>query len=154
MTMRDEGVEPRLRRDPRASSLLAMQVAAELILFLLPVTFSALTLFCLKLFLQDSIRRMDDLPRWLLLISVVAASLAVSSYAVGASLRRYLPPLEYSLWTSIIFSLLVFLTVILWCIGAEILFLYSLGISLAAGTVIFVVVGIPLMAAKARYRRK
>ncbi|MEW6365894.1 MAG: hypothetical protein AB1714_14795 [Acidobacteriota bacterium] len=152
--MTDERGEPVLKRDPRATNILAMQVAAELILFLLPVICSALTLFCLKLFLQDAIRRMDGLPRWLLLISVVAASLAVSSYAVGASLRRYLPPLEYTLWTSTIFGLLVLLTVMLWCIGAEILFLYSLGISLAAGILIFVAVGIPLMAGKARGRRK
>lgn len=140
--------------DPRAARRLAGQIAAELLLFFVPVLSAGFALFLLNVFFREAVRRMDDLPRWLLLLFVMGAAMAASSYILGKIAGRLLPPFEYTFYTAGVFSFLVFLMVFVHCTQSGILFLYSVGISLLAGLGIFVAVGLPLIGAKATGRRK
>lgn len=150
--MKNELSDPAGSDDGRATRILARKVAAELLLFFVPILTSGFALFLLNSFYRDRIRLMHGAVRWLLLVAVTYAAMALTSYLVGRLAHRVLPPYEYTFYTSAVFSLLVFLMVFMHCTAASIIFFYSVAISVAAGLVVYAAVGLPLILAKARRR--
>ncbi len=150
--MTNELSRPAGSDDGRATRVLARKVAAELLLFFVPILTSGFALFLLNSFYRDRIRLMHGAVRWVILMAIVYAVMASTSYAVGRIARRVLPPYEYTFYTSAVFSLLVLLMVFLHCMAANVLLFYSIAISVAAALGIYAGVGLPLILAKARRR--
>ncbi len=144
-------------RDPDSHQMavrVAVQVAFELVLFFVPVLMSAFALLLLNLFFRHQVRLMSGAPRWILLLSIIAVTMAASSFFVTLAARRFLPPVDYTLWTSAIFSLMIFLMALLRCMASSILTLHTVIISAFAGALFFIFVGLPAIAAKSHIAKK
>jgi len=148
------GRMPAQHADERDSALrLAIQIATELLLYFVPVFAATIALVVLNLLFREQVRTMGGTARWLLLLAVVGLSMAITAYGIARAASRILPPGVYTLWSSAVFGLLIFLIVFLRSLSVNILFLYAIGLSLLSGAGFFVAVGLPTLLGKLKTDR-
>lgn len=137
----------------KQARVLSVRVAFELLAFFIPIVCAGIALLILNIAFREDVREMSSFGRWSLLLSLVFLVTAISSYATAHLAYKILAPFSYTIYTSAVFSLIIFLMVLLRCMAADVLFLYSIAISLAVSLGTFVSIGVPMMLAKARRRK-